>query len=157
MEFVKTGPTESGIIKIEVLDEGRSCGNIVFRVQADGTIGISFISCVCPQLRGKCMKVFLFKLIEHFEEEGTITDATKVDLFVEPDYREGVSPRQATRKLKAHYARVGFANDPAEPDLPEYMISTIGKIKEHIMVQGELSPSIRSILGSSPRRTQKRK
>ena len=51
--------------------------------------------------------------------------------MVEPD-QTSTTPRTAIRKLKTHYRKYGFENDPDEPELTEYMISTVGQIKDKI-------------------------
>ena len=147
MNFTTSNHGENGHIKISITDPtitsqtsqnvtSQECGYIVFRIQDRDprtirSVGLTMISCDCPPLKGYCMKTLLSKMITYLETRDANND-TRIELMVEPDEKTGTTPRSAIRKLKTHYRKFGFENDPAEPRLLDYMIATIGKIKQHI-------------------------
>lgn len=142
MNFTTSTYGENGHIKISITDPtissqtSQECGYMIFRIQDRDpitihTVGLTIISCDCPALKGNCMKTLLSKMITYLETRGANND-THIELMVEPDEKSGTSPRSAMRKLKTHYRKFGFENDPAEPKLLDYMLAPIGKIKQRI-------------------------
>lgn len=143
MDYIITGPNDYGHIKIAIILDDNECAHILFKIQAD-MISISMIYCSCPPLKGKCMKHLFKKMIEYITEHhrGNI-DHMNVELFVSPEYQEGVREETAIAKLKTHYRKYGFENDPSSADLTEYMITTIGHIKSR-------SPMTKKTRGGNP-------
>ena len=135
MNFTTSNYGENGHIKISITNP-IECGYIIFRIQDRSpisihTVGLTMISCDCPELKGKCMKILLSKMITYLETRGA-NNETRIELMVEPDEKTGTSPISAMSKLKSHYKKFGFENDPTEPGLTAYMITTIGEIKQKI-------------------------
>ena len=112
-----------------------ACGYIMFR-PLPHIIELTSISCNCSSIRGKCMKILLGKMIDYCISRHDVNDDMRVELMVEPDEDflrdKRISSKIGINKLKTHYRKFGFENDPSEPGLTEYMVSTIGQIKEKI-------------------------
>ena len=134
MNFSTSKPNTNGHVIIKIAQSGEECGYIMFR-QRPNRIELTSIECHCSSIRGKCMKLLLGKMIDYCINHGA-NDDIRVELMVEPDEDylrdKRISPKTGISKLKAHYRKFGFENDPEEPGLTEYMISTIGQIKEQI-------------------------
>jgi hypothetical protein len=142
MNYSISRPNENGYIKISLIDTNSSkCGYILFRIQ-DNVIGLAMISCDCPKLKGQCMKLLLRKMIDYIKMNivDRSVDTMRVELMVEPDEIKNTSPKTAIAKLKTHYRKYGFENDPTEPGLTEYMISTIQEIKNKINYNASIIP-----------------
>jgi len=152
MNFSISKPNLNGhvIIKVKQSDQefgqdiDQACGYIMFR-PLPHIIELTSISCNCPSIRGKCMKILLGKMIDYCISRHDANDDMRVELMVEPDedflrdkrisskIGSKMSPKMSPKTaLKTHYRKFGFENDPSEPALTEYMVSTIGQIKQNI-------------------------
>ena len=119
----------NGYTKIFIEYGTNRCAHIMFRYDKDtDTIGLAHVSCTCPQLKGKCLKILLSKMIY----SPDFTDNTKVELMVEPDELEGKNKKLAMPKLISHYSKYGFTMDP---ELLGLMVSTVGQISSIVDVK----------------------
>ena len=144
MNFSISKPNSNGHVIIKIKQTGQECGYIMFR-PLPRIIELTSISCNCSSIRGRCMKILLGKMLDYCISRHDATDDMRVELMVEPDedflrdkrvsskMSSKMSPKMSPKTaLKTHYRKFGFENDPAEPGLTEYMVSTIGLIKDKI-------------------------
>jgi len=118
----------NGYTKIFIEYGTNRCAHIMFRYDKDtDTIGLAHVSCTCPRLKGRCLKILLSKMIY----SPDFTDNTKVELMVEPDELEGKDKKLAMQKLISHYSKYGFTMDP---ELLGLMVSTVGQISSIVDV-----------------------
>ena len=134
MKFSISKPNSNGHVIIKIKEFNKECGYIMFK-PLPHIIELTSIACNCPSTLGKSMNILLGKMIDYCMKIGS-NDDMRVELMVEPDEdflrNTHISPKTGISKLKAHYRKFGFENDPTEPRLTEYMISTIGLIKSKI-------------------------
>lgn len=135
MNVVVEDPYNDFHVKIAIHQTplNKECAQLVYKIERDGTIGIVYIKCNCPSLKGKCTKILLHQMIKYLETRE-ITDDVEVGIFVSPEQpeygTETFDEKSATSKLTSHYAKYGFVlND----DNDTYMTSTVGKIKQKLV------------------------
>jgi len=150
-------------IAIRRTSDNEECAQLVYKIERDGTIGIGYIKCDCPSLKGKCTKILLHQMIKYLEKTGITADNREVGIFVSPEQpengTEAFDEKLATSKLILHYAKYGFVSDV---DSNTYMTSTLKIIKKKI---GETTSSkfkskdLRILLAEISKRieTEKRK
>ena len=130
MAFV-TEKDSNGYTKIFIEYDSVRCAHIMFKyVPETDTIGLAHVSCTCPRLKGRCLKILLSKMIY----SPDFTDNTKVELMVEPDELEGKNKKLAMQKLITLYDKYSFTMDP---ELLGLMVSTVGEISNIVDVPEE--------------------
>ena len=102
---------------IELFDGDKSCAKMFLRLIND-QINLSSVECDCPKLKGKCFNIFIKKL----------SPATEVALIISPEYRDGVSEKDAFEKLQKLYRTYGFLN--YDKRNKPYAVSTLNLIDQ---------------------------
>jgi hypothetical protein len=152
MAFVKTEPDSNGYKKIFIEYGSERCAHIMWKyVPRTDTIGLAHVSCSCPRLKGRCLKILLSEMIY----SPDYTDNTKVELMVEPDeLDETINSKLATQKLIAHYSKYGFSVDSK---LDSLMTSTVGEISRIVDVDVVAKGKRTKSRKSKRKKDQKRK
>ena len=114
---------------IELFDGDRPCAKMMLRLIND-QINLSSVECNCPKLRGKCFNIFMRILVKERDQifKKKLSPATEVALFISPEYRDGVSEKDAFEKLQKLYRTYGFLN--YDKRNKPYAVSTLNLIDQ---------------------------
>jgi len=114
---------------IELFDGDRPCAKMMLRLIND-QINLSSVECNCPKLRGKCFNIFMRILVKERDQifKQPLSPATEVALFISPEYRDGVSEKDAFEKLQKLYRTYGFLN--YDKQNKAYAVSTLNLIDQ---------------------------
>lgn len=114
---------------IELFDGDRPCAKMMLRLIND-QINLSSVECNCPKLRGKCFNIFMRILVKERDQifKKKLSLATEVALLISPEYRDGVSEKDAFEKLQKLYRTYGFLN--YDKRNKPYAVSTLNLIEQ---------------------------
>lgn len=114
---------------IELFDGDKSCAKMFLRLIND-QINLSSVECDCPKLKGKCFNIFMRILVKERDQifKKKLSPATEVALIISPEYRDGVSEKDAFEKLQKLYRTYGFLN--YDKRNKPYAVSTLNLIDQ---------------------------
>jgi hypothetical protein len=114
---------------IELFDGDRPCAKMMLRLIND-QINLSSVECDCPKLKGRCFNIFMRILVKERDQifKQPLSPATEVALLISPEYRDGVSEKDAFEKLQKLYQTYGFLN--YDKQNKPYAVSTLNIIDQ---------------------------
>ena len=114
---------------IELFDGDKPCAKMMLRLIND-QINLSSVECKCAKLRGRCFNRFMQILVKEQDYlfNKKLSPATEVALFISPEYRDGVSEKDAFEKLQKLYRTYGFLN--YDNKNKPYAVSTLNLIDQ---------------------------
>ena len=114
---------------IELFDGDKQCAKMMLSLIND-QINLSSVECKCAKLRGRCFNLFMQILVKERDQlfKKKLSPATEVALFISPEYRDGVSEKDAFEKLQKLYGSYGFLS--YDKKNKPYAVSTLNLIEQ---------------------------